>query len=183
MGRALCSALSAHPVCRKAINSLFVLERVGPLGGRHRHHPRAFTPVCLTSSFGQALLYALDLSFQSGRIKRRIFGPQLVLPGFAHQLCLQDALIGCQRLVILLLYSAPHPFFGLELHGGEKEISVEPQITIQLIEQLTLGIRVVARVTDGAAHDRIVLLLYKTTIILAIGTRTSEADPLLLTVT
>ena len=78
MGRALCSALSAaHPVCRKAINSSFALEGVGPLGGRHCHHPGALTPVCFISSFSQALLHALDLSFQSGRIKRRIFGPQL----------------------------------------------------------------------------------------------------------
>src|SRR5688572_32036549 len=71
MGRALCSALyAAHPVCGKAINSLFALERVGPLGGGHGHHPRALTPVCLTGSFVQALLQALELAFQCHRIKR-----------------------------------------------------------------------------------------------------------------
>jgi len=87
MGRALCSALSAaHPVCRKAINSSFALERVGPLRGRHCRHPRALTPVCLTSSFAQTLLHALDFSFQSGWIKRLILGPQLLFLSFANQL-------------------------------------------------------------------------------------------------
>jgi hypothetical protein len=49
-GVSLCPFI-AHPVCEKAINSFPASKTVGPLGGGHGYHPRAFAPIGLALRF------------------------------------------------------------------------------------------------------------------------------------
>ena len=63
-----------------------------------------------------------------------------------------------------------------------KEVGVEIQRLVQLREQAQLLVRVTALIADRAPHHRVVLLLDKTTVVLAIRTRAREGDLLFLTV-
>ncbi len=87
------------------------------------------------------------------------------------------------RFIISFLHPAAYSLFGFELHGRQKEVSVEAQVTIEIVEQLQLLLSIKAAVTNGAADHRIILLFHKTVIIFAVRTRASEGKFLIPAVT
>jgi hypothetical protein len=76
------------------------------------------------------------------------------------------------RFVTLL----PSRFFCSQFHGGLKEVAIEPQGRIQLIEQAQLRFRVITLIAHRAAHYGVALLLDKTVVAFTVRPRAREAQ-------
>src|SRR5205814_1709607 len=72
--------------------------------------------------------------------------------------------------------------FRFQLHARLKEVGVEFQRRVQLREQTQLLVGVAALIAYRAPHHRVVLLLDKATVVLAVRPRAGEGDFLILTI-
>src|SRR6266403_369515 len=71
---------------------------------------------------------------------------------------------------------------GFQLHTWLKEVGVELQRFVQSGQQTQLLVGVAALIADRAPHHRVVLLLDKATVVLAIWPRAGEGNSLVLAI-
>src|SRR5437870_13208346 len=84
--------------------------------------------------------------------------------------------------VISLLHLTAISFLAFEFHHRLKVVGVESQVTIEFVDQSQLLSSHQSLIADVPSHNRVVLLLHKTVVILAIGPRPPEGDAFMLTI-
>src|SRR5436853_1334332 len=130
----------------------------------------------------QLSLPALDLSFQLRRVEQFVTLSQLFLGLLVDETRLQHTLVRRARFVVLLGHARAVTLFRFQLHAWLKEVGVEFQRRVQLRKQTQLLVGVTALIADRAPHHRVVLLLDKATVVLAVRPRAGESDFLILTI-
>ncbi len=90
--------------------------------------------------------------------------------------------MGCLRLVILLVNRCPPSFFEDKLANGLKVVDIEPQIGIELLQQVTGHGPIVTTITNVTTDDIAILLFNKSLVVLAIRSGAGERQVLVFTV-
>src|ERR1700686_647343 len=93
-----------------------------------------------------------------------------------------QSLIRCLGRVISLLHLTAITFLAFEFHQRLKIVRIEAQVTVETIDQRQLLCAQQALIADVAPHHGVVILLYKTVVVLAIGARSRKSDPFMLTI-
>src|ERR1700682_6246942 len=91
-------------------------------------------------------------------------------------------MIGSLRLVGYLFDFAADSFLAEEFHYREEIVGIKTQLIIELIKDLQLLGSVIATISDISSDHGIVLLFYKTVVVLAAGPGSCGSDVLLFAV-
>lgn len=92
------------------------------------------------------------------------------------------SLIGCCWVTVTTRDPAADTDFLSELHTGLEEVGIEPQESIDMLDQEELFVLIVAVIAHGGADDGVIFLFDEAVIVFAIGAAAREADLLLLTI-
>jgi len=120
--------------------------------------------------------------FQGDDVEAPVLGAERVLDRLIDLGMGEHTLIGSLGRVVVAGDAAAGAEFLFELHHGLEEVGVEPEASIERMQEPELRWRIVAVVAHGAADDGEVFLFDEAVIVLAIGTASGEGDPLLVTV-
>ncbi len=107
---------------------------------------------------------------------------QFLSLGFCKHIGLKQSLIGRLCRVIDLMHLSPMPGLVHQPHHWLEEVDIETKQIIDTIEHLQSCSRVIPVIAHQPPHHRPVLLLHMTAIVLLVGTRPGEGNPLPLTV-
>src|SRR5713226_7147673 len=93
-----------------------------------------------------------------------------------------QSLIRSLGRVIGLLHLTAISFLAFEFHHRLKIVGIQSQVTVEFIDQRQLLAAHQALIADEPPHNCVVLLLYKTVVVLTIRARAGESDPFTLTI-
>src|ERR1700686_2978801 len=93
-----------------------------------------------------------------------------------------QSLIRCLGRVISLLHLTAISFLAFEFHQRLKVVRIESQMPVEFVDQRQLFSTTQPLIADLPPHHGVVLLLYKTVVVLAIGARSRKSDPFMLTI-
>ena len=162
------SHLSGPPGAREAGHERGEIGRFGRNAGR-----------CLAiGQCRQVCLHGPHLLQKLQRIEGAGDFAQLRFRGFWHALRLQQALTGRLRRMVALGDLSAFTMFCSQFERGLEEVHEQPRGAIQARDRLRGRDTLKAPIPEKLAHDSAVLLLDPSLVVLAIGARAGELDPM-----